>query len=117
MNITRLAIGTSDGVSVCEHLARAAEFRVFDLEGGRIISEATRSRGGDGCGNHKTFVELLDGCHAVICGGVGQGAVDSLGAHGVQVLVAASAFTIAGALERYVAGSLPTTSDRQCLCG
>ena len=114
---TTLAIATTDGVNVCAHLARSTSFVVLTIENGLVSSRAVRSRAADQCGNHRTFVELLEGCSAVVCGGIGQGAVDSLEAHGIQPLVAAGALSIEEALERYLAGSLATTNERVCLCG
>ncbi len=116
MHSIKLAIGTADGFSVCDHLARSASFLVFEIEDGRVISETVRSRAKGACGNHQTFVELLEGCRAVICGGICQGAVDSLVAHGIEPLVLAAPSSIQEALNRYLAGALVTTSERVCLC-
>ena len=117
MNSTRLAIATADGVSVCDHLARSASFLIVDVEAGRIVGWTTRSREADSCGNHRGFVELLAGCQAVICGGIGQGAVNALAAHGVESIVLASRSSIDDAVAGYIAGSLVTTDERVCLCG
>ena len=113
----RIAVGTTDGVSVCDHLARSASFLIFDIAGGRAGARSVRKRGTDQCGNHKTFIELLDGCAAVICGGVGQGAVDALAKTGVEVLVLAAPMAVEDAVQGYLAGTLATTTERVCLCG
>lgn len=110
----RVAIATTDGVSVADHLARSAAFLVVDLETG---ARESRERGTDACGNHRSFVELAAGCRAVICGGVGQGAANALAARGIECLVLASALTVDGALKAYAAGTLVTTDERVCLCG
>jgi predicted Fe-Mo cluster-binding NifX family protein len=117
MNSTVIAIATTDGVSVCDHLARSASFLVFEIEDGRIISRNVRARGTDACGNHRSFVELLAGCRAVICGGIGTGAANALAAHGVDSIVLAGAMTVDAALAQYLSGTLITTQDRVCLCG
>ncbi len=111
-----IAIGTEDGVTVCSHLARSSAFHVLETEDGRIVSRTVRERIVDGCGNHTSFVELLAGCHVVICGGIGEGAVRSLTANGIQPLVVVSAHLIDEALALYLAGKLATTSERVCLC-
>jgi predicted Fe-Mo cluster-binding NifX family protein len=116
MNSTRIAIGTADGVSVCDHLARSSAFLVFEITDGVIQSRALRSRSSEKCGNHASFVEILDGCDAVICGGIGQGAWDSLVAHGIRPTVLAGPMQIEDAAAGYIAGSLTTTTDRVCLC-
>ena len=110
----RIAIATADGVSVADHLARSAAFLVIDLD---TDSRELRDRGRDACGNHRSFVDLADGCRAVLCGGVGQGAVNALAAHGIDCLVLAAPMTIEDAVKSYVAGTLATTDARVCLCG
>ena len=113
----KIGIGTSDGVSVCDHLARSAEFLIFDVQDGGVVSRSVRRRGEGPCGNHASFVEMLEGCTAVLCGGIGQGAVNSLVGAGIQPLVVAEPLTVAEALAAYLEGRLETTDARQCLCG
>jgi|SRR3954453_14761492 predicted Fe-Mo cluster-binding NifX family protein len=110
----QVAIATADGVSVADHLARSAAFLVIDIESG---AREVRQRGTDACGNHRSFVDLAAGCCAVICGGVGQGAVNALAADGVECLVLANPMRIDEALKAYVSGTLATTAERVCLCG
>jgi predicted Fe-Mo cluster-binding NifX family protein len=114
---TFVSIATTDGVSVCDHLARSAAFVVFEMEKGRVVSRSVRSRAADTCGNHRSFVEMLAGCRAVICGGIGQGAVNALAAHGIESLVLAGKMSIEDAAAGYLAGTLATTDERVCLCG
>ena len=78
MEVTRIAIATADGVSVCDHLARSAAFVVVEVNSGVPGARTVRARGTEACGNHASFVEMLAGCSAVICGGIGQGAAVSL---------------------------------------
>jgi predicted Fe-Mo cluster-binding NifX family protein len=111
------AIATTDGVSVCDHLARSAAFLVFEIEDGKVVSRTVRSRDAEQCGNHRTFMDLASGCRAVICAGVGQGAVTALAAHGVETIVLAAPMTVEAAAEGFLAGTLKTTDARVCLCG
>jgi predicted Fe-Mo cluster-binding NifX family protein len=115
--MTRVAIATTDGVSVCDHLARSGAFVIMDVQDGREVGRSIRRRGTDACGNHQTFVELVEGCGAVICGGIGEGAFRALLAHGVEPLVLAERMTIEAAVAGYIAGTLVTTDARVCLCG
>ena len=112
----QIGVGTSDGVSVCDHLAHSTAFLIFQLEDGRVSTPAVRGRSVDSCGRHATFVELLDGCRAVLCGAIGQGAADALTAHGIAPLVLAAPMTIDEAVRAYLAGTLVTTGERVCLC-
>ena len=112
-----IAAGTADGISVCGHLARSAAFQVFEIQEGQLVSREARERDHEQCGRHKTFVDLLEGCRAVICGGVGQGAVDSLARAGVEVVVLARPMRLEDAVRGYLDGTLETTNARVCLCG
>jgi predicted Fe-Mo cluster-binding NifX family protein len=112
-----IAIGSADGISVCGHLARSASFLILEIDDGQVISREVRVRGDDQCGRHKTFVDLMQGCRAVLCGGAGQGAVDALAKAGVQVVVLARPMRVEDAVRGYLDGSLETTGARVCLCG
>jgi predicted Fe-Mo cluster-binding NifX family protein len=116
MNSSCIAIATTDGLTVSDHLARSTAFLLLEIEGGVITSGACRTRSTDACGNHAGFVELLSGAQAVICGGIGQGAADSLAAHGIEPLVIAAGQSIDDAVNQYLAGSLTISAERVCLC-
>lgn len=116
MESRRIAIGTVDGTWVCDHLARSSAFIIAEVADGRVVSRSTRHRPSERCGNHVTFVELLQGCNAVLCGGIGQGAVDALAAHRIEPVVVAGRYPVDDALALYLAGKLPTSQERVCLC-
>jgi len=114
---TRLAIATTDGISVCDHLARSTAFLILEIQDGAIVSGTFRSRSTDTCGSHAGFVEMLAGANAVVCGGIGQGAADVLTAHGIEPLVLAAPQSINEAVNGFLSGDLSLTGDRVCLCG
>jgi predicted Fe-Mo cluster-binding NifX family protein len=116
MNPTRIAIATTDGISVCDHLARSTAFLILEIQDGAITSGTFRSRHTDTCGNHAGFVDMLSGASAVICGGIGQGAADALTAHGIEPLVIGERQSIDEAVNRFLAGSLSLSGERVCLC-
>jgi predicted Fe-Mo cluster-binding NifX family protein len=116
MTPTRIAIATTDGISVCDHLARSTAFLILEIQDGVITSGTFRSRQSDACGNHAGFVEMLTGADAVICGGIGQGAVDALAAHGIESLVLGEPHSIDEAVNGFLAGNLSLTGERVCLC-
>jgi len=116
MNPKRIAIATSDGISVSHHLARSSAFLILEIQDGAIVSGTFRSRPTDTCGRHESFVAMLDGANAVICGGIGQGAADALAAHGIEPLVLAAPHSIDDAVNGFLAGSLALTGERVCLC-
>jgi predicted Fe-Mo cluster-binding NifX family protein len=114
---TLLAIATTDGVSVCDHLARSAAVVIFEINDGAAVSTSLRSRDSGPCGNHGSFLDLLAGCDTVICGGIGQGAANALTSAGLRSIVLAGAMSIEDAAAGYLAGSLITTDEKVCLCG
>ena len=116
MTPTRIAIATADGISVCDHLASSTAFLILEIQDGAITSGTFRSRAADTCGNHAGFVDLLRGADAVICGGIGQGAADMLLAHGIDPLVVTGPHSIDQAVNQFLAGSLPLSDERVCLC-
>lgn len=117
MSFSLIGIATTDGISVCDHLARCASVIVFQIKNGIVVGRSVRARGTDACGNHNSFLELLAGCSGVICGGIGQGAVNALQANGIEPIVLASPMPVDDAAAGYLAGSLVTTDARVCLCG
>jgi predicted Fe-Mo cluster-binding NifX family protein len=116
MHPTRIAVATTDGISVCEHLARSTGFLILEVQDGAVTSGTFRSRLTDSCGNHAGFLDLLQGANAVICGGIGQGAADMLSANGIEPLVIAGPQSIDDAVNRFLAGSLTLSGERVCLC-
>ncbi len=112
----KIAVGTVDGATVCEHLARSSAFVVFEVNGGRPRVMEVRKRAAEECGNHRMFVEMLEGCDAVICGGIGQGAVDPLMKAGIRPVVALGKHSVEGAVSLFIEGRLATTDERVCLC-
>ena len=116
MPSTRIAIATSDGISVCDHLARSTSFLILEVQNGAIVSGTYRSRPTDSCGNPAGFVEMLNGANAVICGGIGQGAADALNAHHIEPLVIDGPHSIDEAVNRFLSGSLTLSAERVCLC-
>jgi predicted Fe-Mo cluster-binding NifX family protein len=116
MTPTRIAIATTDGISVCDHLARSSSFLILEIQDGAITSGTFRSRPTDTCGNHAGFVEMLSGANAVICGGIGEGAADILAANGIEPLVIEGPHSIDQAVNQFLAGDLVLSSERVCLC-
>ncbi len=112
----KLAIGTSDQKSICDHFARSSAFVVHEIENGRVVSATVRARGVNGCASHASFLDLLAGCNVVLCGGLSEAMEALLTTHGIESVVAAGRHSIPEAVDLYIAGNLPTTSQRSCIC-
>src|SRR5580658_1830284 len=106
MTSTRIAIATTDGISVCDHLARSTAFLILEIQDGAIVSGTFRSRPTDTCGDHAGFVEMLAGANAVMGGGIGEGAADLLTAKGIEPMVLGGPQSINEAVNGFLAGSL-----------
>jgi predicted Fe-Mo cluster-binding NifX family protein len=115
MPSTRIAIATTDGISVCDHLARSTSFLILQVEDGAITSGTFRSRPTDSCGNHAGFVEMLTGADAVICGGIGEGAAEVLRENGIEPMVIAGAHSIDQAVNKFLYGRLGLSNERVSL--
>jgi predicted Fe-Mo cluster-binding NifX family protein len=116
MEPIKVAVATADGVSVCDHLARSFLFLIAEVENGRVLSTSVRDRSHGPCGNHAKFTDVLHGCRAVLCGGIGEGAANSLAAHGIEPVVVAGKHSADEALALYLEGKLLTSDERICLC-
>jgi predicted Fe-Mo cluster-binding NifX family protein len=116
-NVPTIAVAATDGPFVADHLARASRFLLYSINDGNVVFASTVARDADACGSHRSFTDLLAGCDAVMCGGVGQGAVDALAAAGTRTIVLARPYTIDDALTAYVSGALEVSDARVCLCG
>ena len=79
---------TYDNGNVFQHFGRTEQFKVYDVEDGKIVSSEVM--GTDGIG-HEALAGLLAerSIDALICGGMGQGAQDALAEAGIEVCAGA----------------------------
>jgi predicted Fe-Mo cluster-binding NifX family protein len=96
---------------------RSVAVVVLDIQNGEVVSRTVCSRATDSCGQHRRFIDLMAGCQAVICGGIGQGAANALATNGIEPVVLAVPLSIEEAAAGYFAGRLVTTDKRVCPCG
>ena len=124
----KIAIPTNDGINISAHFGRCREFLVFEAQNGQVELIETRINAGchehgsgpsDGATEHhghSGFVEALRDCEAVLCSGIGAGAVAALKAGGIPVVLVdatGSAEQIAAAFQ---AGALRPASGGMCQC-
>ena len=95
----KIAVITDDGKIISRHFGRALNYLVFTVEEGKIIARELRSKlghadfGGGGHHEHQggshgmdpvshdrhaRMADAITDCQAVICGGMGMGAYQSL---------------------------------------
>jgi len=128
----RIAVVSDDEATVSGHFGRAAYYVVMTVEDGRIVARETRAKAG-----HQTFgacdchdmAEGLHGqgqhseakhqimagtivdCDALISGGMGWGAYESLKRRGIEPVIT-DVRDVAEAALGYAGGTLPNLTDR-----
>ena len=98
---------TYDNGEVFQHFGHTEEFKVYDVEDGRITGSVLVGSNGSG---HGALAELFRG-HAVdvlICGGIGGGAQAALTEHGIELCAGASG-SADEAVQAYLRGELINT--------
>ena len=83
---------TYDNGNVFQHFGRTEQFKVYDVEDGKIVSSEIMGTNGIG---HEALAGLLAqySIDALICGGMGQGAQDALAEAGIDVCAGAEGDT------------------------
>jgi predicted Fe-Mo cluster-binding NifX family protein len=105
----RIAVVTDDGKTVSRHFGRATYFMVAAVENGQIVAREMRQKVGHrkfandpheaahhgqyhGTGphaqtRHDQMLESIRDCDALICGGMGYGAYESVKQHGIRPII------------------------------
>ncbi len=111
VNIMRIAVTYENG-QVFQHFGHTEQFKIYDVEDGKIVSSEVISANGQG---HGALAEVLNALNTdvLICGGIGGGAQAALASAGIKLYggVTGDADAAASAL---VAGSLAYVPDIQC---
>ncbi len=109
----RIAV-TYDNGEIFQHFGHAEQFKLYDVEDGKIVAEQVIDAGGSG---HCALAALLQTAKvdALICGGIGMGAQIALAEAGVRLYagVQGKADVAANAL---AAGELVYDPDARCEC-
>ena len=102
----KIAVTYENG-NVFQHFGHTEEFKVYDVEDGKILGSQIIGSNGSG---HGALAGLLDGegIDVLICGGIGGGAQRALEEHGIELCAGASGNTDE-AVEAYLRGELINT--------
>ena len=107
----RIAVTYENG-SIFQHFGHTAQFKLYDVENGKIVSSEVVDTNGSG---HGALAGVLNALRvdALICGGIGGGAQNALAAAGIRLYggVSGSADKAAEAL---AAGTLAYNPDVMC---
>ena len=79
----KVAVTFEDG-KVFQHFGRTEQFKIYEIENGKVISDEIMSSDGTG---HEALADLLadKGVNVLICGGMGSGAKAALEDAGLEV--------------------------------
>ncbi len=102
----KIAVTYENG-SIFQHFGHTEEFKVYDVEDGRIVRSGIVSSNGSG---HGALASLLsgEGIDVLICGGIGGGAQAALSENGIELCAGASG-NADEAVEAYLRGELRST--------
>lgn len=102
----RIAV-TYDNGEIFQHFGHSEQFKVYEIENGKIASSEVIGSEGQG---HGALAALLDdkGIDVLICGGIGGGAQAALQERGIELCAGASG-DADEAVEAYLKGELVNT--------
>ena len=75
---------TYENGTIFQHFGKTEEFKVYSIEGGKVLSREVLSTNGKGHGELANVLVALN-VSKLICGGIGQGAKDALANVGIEV--------------------------------
>ena len=110
-HIMRIAVTYENG-EIFQHFGHTEQFKVYDVENGKIVSSEVVDTNGSG---HGALAGILSALHvdALICGGIGGGAQAALAAAGIQLYGGVSGDADQAA-EALAAGSLTFDPNIRC---
>ena len=108
----KIAVTYENG-QVFQHFGRTEQFKVYEVEDGRIVSSRVMSTNGTG---HEALADFLAGndIATVICGGVGGGMMQALNIVGIEVCAGVQG-DADEAVQAYLNGELES-SGVNCSC-
>lgn len=110
-NIMRIAVTYENG-NIFQHFGHTEQFKVYDVEDGKIIKEEIMDTNGSG---HGALAGLLSSVNAdvLICGGIGGGAQMALAEAGIKLYGGVSG-SADEAVNAFLAGNLDFNPDVHC---
>ena len=110
-NLMRIAVTYENGM-IFQHFGHTEQFKVYDVQDGKIVSSQVVDTNGSG---HGALAGVLTALNAdvLICGGIGGGAQTALAAAGIQLFGGVSGSADA-AVEALVAGNLAYNPNVKC---
>lgn len=129
----KVALITDDGQTISQHFGRAQYYLVATIEDGQIIEREMRSKLGHNHfanqehaehapnqphgfdpashNRHTGMAQAISDCQAIICGGMGAGAYESMRVLNIQPIVT-NFQQIDEALQAYISGQLVDHTEK-----
>lgn len=107
----RVAVTYENG-EIFQHFGHTEQFKVYDVEDGKIISSEVVDTNGSGHGALAGVLQALD-VDVLICGGIGGGAQSALAAAGIKLYGGVSG-QADQAVEAFAAGKLDYDPNVHC---
>lgn len=107
----RIAVTYENG-TIFQHFGHTEQFKLYDVEDGKITSSQVVNTNGSG---HGALADILAavGADTLICGGIGGGAQNALAAAGIKLYAGVSG-SADQAVEDLLAGTLGYNPDIKC---
>jgi predicted Fe-Mo cluster-binding NifX family protein len=129
----KIAAISEDGTTISQHFGRAPLYVVVTVENGKIIGKENRTKAGhhifaggqhpEGApgerhgydagaqSRHAQMAQSIEDCQALIAGGMGWGAYESLKSRGIETVIT-DVQNIDEAVKLYIGGKLPNLMER-----
>lgn len=103
---------TYEAGQIFQHFGHTGAFKVYDVKDGEIVKSEVVDTNGSGHGALAGMLLNL-GVDALICGGIGGGAVNALNMVGIEIY-AGNAGDCDEAVENLLAGNLDINAEANC---
>ncbi len=128
----KIAVITDDGKLISQHFGRAPYYMVFSIEEGKIVNREMRDKlghnqfstagheehhheqHGQDSASHDKHVQMagsISDCQALLCGGMGMGAYESMRRLNIQPIVT-DLRDIEAAVQAYIDGKLVDHTEK-----
>ncbi|MBP3891948.1 MAG: NifB/NifX family molybdenum-iron cluster-binding protein [Solobacterium sp.] len=107
----KLAVTYENG-EVFQHFGHTEQFKIYEIEDGKVVKEEVIGTNGQGHGSLGAFLQE-QGVNTLICGGIGMGAQNALASAGVEFYPGVQG-SADEAVQAYLKGELVYNPDAHC---
>ena len=107
----RIAVTYEDG-GIFQHFGHTQQFKLYDVENGKVTRAAVVDTNGSGHGALATFLQAFQ-VDKLICGGIGGGAINALSNAGIDLYPGIDG-SADMAVMQLISGVLPKRTDVRC---